>query len=514
MTNKTKSASKSPKRWVYTPKKITFLRSLGYGLNDLNGSAWGTLVGSYLMVFLTTYANLNAGLVGTMLLILKLLDMAICGILGGISDHLFSTWVGRKLGRRHTLFLFGAILTAICFPLLFTIHPGSYIWYFVVLLLLETAQDFDNIAYETLATEMTDNADERVKLSSVRMFISAFGTFAVTGLPAVLLKALGENSGSAYTISGIIFGIALAAGTLVTYFSTWEFSPEHVQEFEANHKQDKHKGLGEVANDYLQVLKTKACRRTVVIYFVSYFGKDCFNTAFFYYAIFLIGMSQANAQAASSLSILGMLVVPVATFFMQRKGPKPLWTTAFGLQLFVLATYAIVYFSGIRLNPTFMFVLVFLLSAIWQIGRQTAEYTVWNVIPLVPDVDTMVSGKLRAGAFAAVQTFTRKVTGALGSALIGWILTLSGFNQHASVQSGSAKMGIMVAFALVPIVCFIYSLYLARTFNLDQHSHKIIKDEINRLQAGGSKADVDPDTKRVVEDLTGYRYEDVWKTGQ
>ena len=161
-----------------------------------------------------------------------------------------------------------------------------------------------------------------------------------------------------------------------------------------------------------------------------------------------------------------------------------------------------------------MFVLVFLLSAIWQIGRQTAEYTVWNVIPLVPDVDTMVSGKLRAGAFAAVQTFTRKVTGALGSALIGWILTLSGFNQHASVQSGSAKMGIMVAFALVPIVCFIYSLYLARTFNLDQHSHKIIKDEINRLQAGGSKADVDPDTKRVVEDLTGYRYEDVWKTGQ
>lgn len=39
------------KPWVYTPKKITFLRILGYGMNDLNGSAWGTLVGSYLMVF-------------------------------------------------------------------------------------------------------------------------------------------------------------------------------------------------------------------------------------------------------------------------------------------------------------------------------------------------------------------------------------------------------------------------------------------------------------------------------
>ena len=453
------------------------MRSLGYGMNDLNGSAWGTLVGSYLMVFLTTYAGLNAGLVGTMLLVLKLLDMVICGVLGGISDHLFSTTIGRKLGRRHTLFLFGAILTVICFPLLFTIHPGSYIWYFIVLLFLEIAQDFDNIAYETLATEMTSKAEERVKLSSVRMFVSAFGTFAVTGLPAILLKVLGENSASAYTISGIIFGIALAAGTLITYFSTWEFSPEHVEQFESANKKESKKGFREVINDYRQVLKTKACRRTCVIYFVSYFGKDCFNTAFFFYTMFLIGMGQADAQAASSLSILGMIVVPVATIFMYKKGPKFLC-----------------------------------LSALWQIGRQTSEYTVWNVIPLVPDIDTMVSTKLRAGTFAAVQTFTRKITGALGSALIGWILDLSGFDKSLSTQTDMAKMGIMLSFAIIPLICFIYSMYLIRTFNLSQHTHKIVKDEIDRLQGGGSKKDALPETKSVIEDLTGYPYDKVWNS--
>lgn len=500
------------KPWVYTPKKITFLRILGYGMNDLNGSAWGTLVGSYLMVFLTTYAGLNAGLVGTMLLVLKLLDMVICGVLGGISDHLFSTTIGRKLGRRHTLFLFGAILTVICFPLLFTIHPGSYIWYFLVLLFLEIAQDFDNIAYETLATEMTSKAEERVKLSSVRMFVSAFGTFAVTGLPAILLKVLGENSASAYTISGIIFGIALAAGTLITYFSTWEFSPEHVEQFESANKKESKKGFREVINDYRQVLKTKACRRTCVIYFVSYFGKDCFNTAFFFYTMFLIGMGQADAQAASSLSILGMIVVPVATIFMYKKGPKFLWTVAFSCQIFVLAVYILLYFSGIHLSATVMFALVFILSALWQIGRQTSEYTVWNVIPLVPDIDTMVSTKLRAGTFAAVQTFTRKITGALGSALIGWILDLSGFDKSLSTQTDMAKMGIMLSFAIIPLICFIYSMYLIRTFNLNQHTHKIVKDEIDRLQGGGSKKDALPETKSVIEDLTGYPYDKVWNS--
>lgn len=496
--------------WVYTPKKITFFRSLGYGMNDLNGSAWGTLVGSYLMIFLTTYANLNAGIVGTMLLILKLFDMVICGVLGGISDHLFSTTIGRKLGRRHTLFLFGAILTVICFPLLFTIHPGSYLWYFLVLLFLETAQDFDNIAYETLATEMTAKAQERVKLSSVRMFVSAFGTFAVTGLPAILLKVLGDNNGSAYTISGIIFGIALSIGTLITYFSTWEFSPEHVENFESVNRKQEKKGFLEVINDYRQVLKTKACRRTCIIYFVSYFGKDCFNTAFFFYTMFLIGISQADAQAASSLSILGMIVVPIATVFMYKKGPKFLWTSAFSAQIFVILIYIILYFSGIHLDAKIMFVLILILSALWQIGRQTSEYTVWNVIPLVPDVDTIVSTKLRAGAFAAVQTFTRKITGAIGSAMIGWILAFSGFDKQLSTQTDPAKIGIMISFAIIPLICFIYSIYLIRTFNLNPQTHKIIKDEMDRLQAGGSKNDVDPETKHVVEDLTGYKYEKIW----
>ena len=112
---------------VYRKRPITLLRSLGYAMNDLNGSAWGTLVGSYLMIFLSTWAGLNAGVVGTMLFALKILDMIVCGVIGGVSDQLFRTAIGRRLGRRHILFLIGATLTLICFPLLFTVHVGSWL---------------------------------------------------------------------------------------------------------------------------------------------------------------------------------------------------------------------------------------------------------------------------------------------------------------------------------------------------------------------------------------------------
>jgi oligogalacturonide transporter len=53
-------------------------------------------------------------------------------------------------------------------------------------------------------------------------------------------------------------------------------------------------------------------------------------------------------------------------------------------------------------------------------------------------------------------------------------------------------------------------MYLIRTFNLNPKTHKIIKDEMTRLQRGGAKADVDPLTKKVVEDLTGYTYAEIW----
>lgn len=35
--------------------------------------------------------------------------------------------------------------------------------------------------------------------------------------------------------------------------------------------------------------------------------------------------------------------------------------------------------------------------------------------------------------------------------------------------------------------------------------------KLNVLKNGGLKDDVDSNTKEVVESLTGYKYEDVWK---
>jgi oligogalacturonide transporter len=449
-----------------------------------------------------------------------MLDIAVCAVIGGVSDNLFKFRIGRRFGRRHLLLLAGALMVLIAFPGLFIVMPGSFMWYFIVYFLIDSANAFIGIAYETLPTEMTPHADERVKLSSVRLFVSAFSTFAVTALPGALMKVFGEDTATAYTISGVVFGIVFCTSTLITYFTTWEFSPKYVAEFENSQSSVSREHKGKRNNilltlkEYWNVWKTKSCRRIFTIYFVSYFAKDCYATAFLYFVVWVLGMSKSTGQGILSLSFIGMLVVPAATFLMFKKGPKLLWTIAYSAMLFVLVAYGIVYITGFSAEVfsggTGIF-LLFLLGITWQVGRQIMEYTPWNVIPFVPDVDTLVSTKLRAGTFAAVQTFTRRATGALGAAFIGFVLEMGGFKSgDVTGQSELAKHAITLVFIVFPLILLCWCMYLIRTFNLNQHTHGIIKAEIDRLQAGGSKDDVDEETRRVAEDLTGYKYEELW----
>jgi oligogalacturonide transporter len=53
-------------------------------------------------------------------------------------------------------------------------------------------------------------------------------------------------------------------------------------------------------------------------------------------------------------------------------------------------------------------------------------------------------------------------------------------------------------------------LYFAWHFKLNKQTHAVLIQEIDRLKAGGSKEDVSAETKAIVEELTGYKYQDLW----
>lgn len=151
------------------------------------------------------------------------------------------------------------------------------------------------------------------------------------------------------------------------------------------------------------------------------------------------------------------------------------------------------------------------ISIVYFAFRSLAVLTPWTVFPFIPDVDEIVSMKRREGLFAAVMTFTRKSTVAIATFLIGVVLQEGGFVKGQEVQSPQTVQIIGYVLLIGCVGLFALSLILAFTFKLNKETHQILIDEVERLKNGGLKDDVDSNTKEVVESLTGYKYEDVWK---
>lgn len=205
-------------RRVYQAKPITLARSLGFGVLDLMGGGWNTIISGLMLYFFTTYGNVSAVEAGTILFVARIVDAVISLLIGPLTDNFYRNKLGQKYGRRHFFLLIGAPLLLVVFPLLWVSHQGFW-YYLLVYLAIEVIIAMLLIPWETLPTEMTDNYTSRTKLSSARMFLSATGTFLVFFIPAQI-KATNDPNASLYT--GIIFSVLFCAAVLTTYFTTWE----------------------------------------------------------------------------------------------------------------------------------------------------------------------------------------------------------------------------------------------------------------------------------------------------
>ena len=507
-------------RRVYTAKPITLARSLGFGVLDLMGGGWNTIISGLLLYFFITYGDITAIEAGTILFVARIVDAVVSLVIGPLTDNLYRSRLGKRYGRRHFFLMIGAPMLLLIFPLLWVSHQGFW-YYLFVYLAIEVVMSMILIPWETLPTEMTDDYAQRTKLSSARMFLSATGTFFVFFLPAQI-KA--SDSPNAYFITGLIFSVLFAAAVTTTYFTTWErkLTPEFIAELEARPKVP----LGQLVinnfKDYGSTLTNSSFRKLLGIYLCSFTGKDIFATALTFFIVYAVQGSESFGLTLQALSIIGLPVTVLAGFLMVRKGPRFLWAMSYSIIIGSLLALGAIYL----IQPASTTALLVIVGLAYQSGRAILEFTPWNVFPFIPDVDRIMSGQDRAGIYAAVMTFCRKSTGAIGTLLVSWLIDVGGFVKPGTAggvqidsacvdscplvqTSGAAHMIAMVVIFL-PIILIAIAFAISRTMYLNPQTHRVLRSEIDRLEAGGSKADVTPESREVVEKLTGHTYESVW----
>lgn len=491
-------------------REITIPRGIGYGLTDLMGGGAFTIIGAWLLFFYTTYAGLSPVEAASIVGIARIVDAIVSLSIGSISDNFYKNKLGKRFGRRRFFLLIGSPLMLVYVMLWVT--GMSYWYYLACYLAFEIIAAMVLIPWETLPSEMTTSFNARTKLSTCRMFISATGTFLATFVPAILIRFFGENNAYAYSLNGTIFAVLFAICIFISYKVTWEreltpkmkdelLHPAKVKTFT-----EKWENVIQIAKDYVSTLKVKAFRQHLLIYICSFTGKDVFNTVFVFFAVFCLNIPSANAADILSLSIIGIPTTIAGGFLLIKIGPSNLFKTSYITMLVCLVGFLLVY----AYDPTSKLVILYALGLFYQVGRQLLEFTPWNVFPFIPDVDEIISQKRREGLFAAVMTFARKTTVAIATIIVGIVLQEGGFVKGQLVQSPEAIHTIVYTLFLGTGGLVGLALFFAWRFKLNKQTHAMLIQEIDRLKAGGRKEDVSVAAKTVVEELTGYKYEDLW----
>lgn len=498
----------SKTNWVYEPKPINIKRGICYGLTDLMGGGWNNIVSGVIFAFVLSQ-GISPAFAGAITGIGRIFDALFSLFFGSITDGFYRTKLGKRFGRRHFFILLGDILFAVLFPL-FWVQSDDWRYYLIIYIAIEIVIAMILIPWETLPTEMTNDYRLRTVLSGSRMFISATGTAIVFAVLAILKHMQNPN---AYLITRIIWTVIFVVAIFISYRNTWErpLTPEFIKELESRPQLTMGEMVSKMVSDYCSTFKNKAFRQHLCIYLLSFTGKDFYSTMLPTFIICCIyGSHQDWPWTLQALSAFGILSTLAAAKLMISHGPKFLYAISYTTILITMVGYVLVWALHIS-NP---FAVLAIISVFYQLARGILEFTPWNVFPFVPDIDHMMTRGDRAGIYAAVMTFFRKSTGAVASWIAGILLAEIGFNSKTMLDAvttpSTIQTGIAIIFFVGPVVLIVLALILSRGFKLNRQTHEILKNEISRLEQGGSKKDVSPEARLVTEELTGHPYETLW----
>ena len=418
---------------------------IGYMLGNVANDFTFIFASLYLQVFYTDVLGINAGLVGTMFLISRIVDAFTDTTMGRICDKTKATKNGK----------FRPWLMRACGPVALASFLMYQTWavnlsmtlrivYMFVTYLLWGSICYTciNIPYGSMASVMSDEPDHRASLSTFRGVGSMIPQILVgVVVPMFLYTTLEDGTkvanASMFPTIALVMSLAAAACYIICYF----LCTERIK-------------LTEEARSvsFADTLKALAGNRALIgisLVFICYLGAQMLNQTINNY-IFkdyfgdTMGLSVMNAAGFAPALLLAPCAVPLARKF----GKKEL-----GIFASVLGTVA---FGALFLMRTTNMWLYTIVSILGLLGFGLFNLIIWAFVSDVIDDQEVRTGSRDDGTIYAVCSFARKVGQAIASALGGWSLGWIGYVEGSlSGQTEAVKNGIYNIATLVPMILYL-----------------------------------------------------------
>ena len=215
---------------VDTNIKIPFWKAACFGLGDFGNNFVWTFVGSYLMIFYTDVFGIPMAAVSLLMLIARAWDAINDPIIGGLSDRTRTRW-----GRYRPWVLLMSFPTAIITVLTFWAHPdwsntSKIVYMYVTYALLVFCYTGVNIPYSAMTSVLTQNTDERAKLSTMRITLANISIAGIGIIVIPMVSALGKGDAAmGYRLTAVIFVLIFMCCSAVVFATQKEVVPPPVK---------------------------------------------------------------------------------------------------------------------------------------------------------------------------------------------------------------------------------------------------------------------------------------------
>lgn len=445
-------------------KYLKWYQKVAYGSGDLASNCSYGLVSSFLLLYLSDVMGLNTGIIGTLMLVSKIFD--------GVTDVFFGNMIDRtksQLGKARPWMLYAQIGVSLCLVLLFSIpnmgQTAQYAYFFAFYTCLNAIfYTANGVAYATLSALITNNAQERVQLGSIRFMFAVVTNivmgFAVTGG----VEAFGGGASGWRAVAIICAVIGLVVNT-ISCLAVKEVEPEELAAISQPEDKPQDDQIG--FWDSMKLLFTnKYYILILVLYIVYYVMSNITTGSGVYFTKYVLG----NASLLGMFQMMKMFPVIIALIFtpMLVKKAKSMQKVNFwGYFINCMLSIPFVCFAYVK-NVKLMLLFMFIKG----IFAGTLTGTLNALIAEISGYTYRTKGVRMDGTMFSCSSLGIKIGGGIGTAAVGWLLDLGGYIGTATTQTDGAINMIFAMYIVIPVVFSVIITLILGFLNVEKANRK------------------------------------------
>lgn len=449
-----KSANASVKK-----SEVVFYSFGGFGSNLLF-----VFTTSFLMFFYTDVFKISPAAVGTVFLVVRLIDAFLDPFLGMLADRTRSRW-----GTYRPWLIFGSPLLAMSTLLLFTapeLSPTGKIAYAIAVYVgYSFVSSIVNIPYHALSAVLSQETTQRNWIVTAKNFMGNLGSLAVSGsvLPLVAFFGSGQKG---WFFATLLFSIASIFSYWLCAYGSKQHDNKEINNLRSMVEQKEHPTIKE----QLKLISTnKPLAILLLATVVKMAALMSTSSIAIYYWQYNIGRPDLYSQLFIWGTILAIPAYFVTPHLAKKYGKKALYNFSCFI---TIVPSAILLFT-----PSEYVMTIFVLSVFVKVLGPFTTVLPWMMLPDCVDYGKLKTGINGSATVHSMMIFINKVGAAIGGLLSGVLLGVVGYVAGPQQPPEVLSM-INYVYFLVPIIGYALGLVFMKFYPINNDYHSKILAEI------------------------------------